>query len=80
MSIPNLKFVWLFIHASILRNPGTCPRPSFRDLVLTLVSNQQLVLSIPQDAIETYQLAGMLGAPLEAGEKIYQDLQYTYVK
>ena len=33
------------------RNPATSPRPSFRDLVLTLVGNQQLVLSIPQDAI-----------------------------
>ena len=62
------------------RNPGTSPRPSFRDLVLTLVGKQQLVLSITQDAIETHQLAGVLGAPLEAGEKMYQDLQYTYVK
>ena len=42
------------------------------------MSNQQLVLSIPQDAIETHQLAGVLGAPLEAGEKMYQDLQYKY--
>ena len=61
------------------RNPATSPRPSFRDLVLTLVGNQQLVLSIPQDTIETHQLAGVLGAPLEAGEKMYQDLQYTFV-
>ena len=43
------------------------------------MGNQQLVLSIPQDAIETHQLAGVLGAPLEAGEKMYQDLQNTYV-
>ena len=43
------------------------------------MGNQQLVLSIPQGAIETHQLAGVLGAPLEAGEKMYQDLQYTYV-
>ena len=43
------------------------------------MGNQQLVLSIPQDTIETHQLAGVLGAPLEAGEKMYQDLQYTFV-
>ena len=61
------------------RNSATSPRPSFRDLILTLVGNQQLVISIPQDAIETHQLAGVLGAPLEAGENMYQDLQYTYV-
>ena len=43
------------------------------------MGNEQLVISIPQDAIETHQLAGVLGAPLEAGEKMYQDLQYTFV-
>ena len=61
------------------RNPGTSPRPSFRELVLTIVGNQQLVLAIPQDSIETHQLAGVLGAPLETGENMYQDLQYIYV-
>ena len=43
------------------------------------MGNQQLVLSIPQDAIQSHQLAGVLGAPVEAGEYMYQDLQYTYV-
>ena len=69
----------LVFYYDYCRNPATSPRPSFRDLVLTLVGNQQLVLSIPQDAIETHQLAGVLGAPLEAGDKMYQDIQNTYV-
>ena len=37
-------------------------------------------MSIPQAAVDTHHLARELGSPLEAGEKMYQDLQFKYVE
>ena len=53
-------------------------RPSFRDLLLALLDDLKVVLSIPQEALDTHSNAGVLGSPLEAGEDMYRDLQYRY--
>ena len=39
---------------------------------------ESMVLAIPEDDLDTHQLAGVLGAPMEAGEKMYRDLQCKY--
>ena len=54
-------------------------RPKFSDLALILVSDRKVVLTIPQEELATHPLAGVLGAPLEAGEGMYLDLQNRYV-
>ena len=54
-------------------------RPKFSDLALILVSDRKVVLAIPQEELTTHPLAGVLGAPLEAGEGMYLDLQNRYV-
>ena len=51
----------------------------FRDVVLTLVGGEKMVLSIPEEDSSTNPLAGVLGAPLEAGENMYSQLQRRYI-
>lgn len=63
-----------------LRNPEKNLRPMFRDIFLTLVENHEEVFLIPQDALHSHQLAGVLGAPEEAGDRMYLDLRRTYEK
>ena len=36
------------------------------------------MLSIPQDALDTHSLAGVLGSPLECGDRMYKELQDRY--
>ena len=54
-------------------------RPSFRDIVLTLVGSEEMVLNIPEEDSSTNPLAGVLGAPLVAGEGMYLELQRRYL-
>ena len=61
------------------RHPETSLRPGFRDIVLTLVGSEQMVLNIPEEDSSSNPLAGVLGAPLEAGENMYTDLQKRYI-
>ena len=61
------------------RHPQAMVRPSFRDIVLTLVGSEEMVLNIPEEDSSTNPLAGVLGAPLEAGDKMYSQLQRRYV-
>ena len=35
-------------------------------------------MAIPQRDLATHPLAGVLGAPLETGERMYMDLQLKY--
>ena len=60
------------------RNPSAGGRPNFRDVLLTLISDQETVLAIPQEDIDTHHLARVLGAPLEAGDRMYLDLKLKY--
>ena len=54
-------------------------RPSFREILLSLIDNPDEVLSIPEEALVTHPLAGVLGSPLEAGENLYHDLRVRYL-
>ena len=38
-----------------------------------------MVLNIPEEDSSTNPLAGVLGAPLEAGENMYTNLQKRYI-
>eukprot|EP00731_Ephydatia_muelleri_P029674 Em0021g197a len=60
-------------------NPETHLRPSFRDIHLRLCQDENTLLRIPNEALLSSPQAGLLGAPLEAGEKMYLDLQKYYV-
>ena len=64
---------------AMCRHPATSTRPKFRDLVLALTGGEADVLSIPQEALDTHQFAGVLGSPLEAGINMYKDLQKKYI-
>ena len=70
-----MTWYW-FLH---YRHPETSQRPSFRDIVLTLVGSEEMVLNIPEEDSSTDPLAGVLGAPLEAGENMYSELQRMYI-
>ncbi|XP_064386577.1 ephrin receptor 1-like isoform X2 [Halichondria panicea] len=60
-------------------HPETELRPAFRDIVLTLVGNKERVLDIPEEDSSTNPLSVVLGAPLEAGENMYSQLQSRYI-
>ena len=61
------------------RNPSPSHRPSFREILLSLLGTPETVLSISREDLETHLLAGVLGSPLESGENMYCDLQNRYV-
>ena len=52
---------------------------AFRDIVLALSGNEKVVLTIPEEDSSTNPLAGVLGAPLKAGENMYSEVQRRYV-
>ena len=60
------------------RHSESSQRPGFRDIVLMLVGSEKMVLSIPEEDSSTNPLAGVLGAPLEAGKNMYSQLQNRY--
>ena len=62
------------------RNPLAADRPEFRQILLSLLDNPDGVLSIPQEDLETHQLAGVLGSVLEAGENMYCGLRDRYLE
>lgn len=68
-----------FASLNLIRHPQTMMRPSFREVMLTLVDSEGKVLSIPEEDSSTHPLAGVLGAHLEAGENMYQGLQRRYL-
>ena len=77
--MPTLKLDnRLTLSVSMYRNPTTEERPTFRELLFPLISNQETAMVVPQEDLATHQLAGVLGAPLEAGVGMYKDLQLKY--
>ncbi len=60
------------------RHPENSQRPAFRDVVLSLARGEEMILNIPEEDSSTNPLAGVLGAPLEAGENMYSQLQSRY--
>ena len=60
------------------RNPVAHLRTPFKALIFELLETETKILHIPEEAIATHKLACVLGGPLEAGEKMYLDLQSKY--
>ena len=65
-------------YQSIARNPEAHNRPGFKDVYTLLSSHESDVLVVPNEALLSHPQAGHLGAPLEAGEGLYLDLQKIY--
>eukprot|EP00731_Ephydatia_muelleri_P029679 Em0021g202a len=59
-------------------NPEAHNRPGFKDVYTLLSSHESDVLVVPNEALLSHPQAGHLGAPLEAGEGLYLDLQKIY--
>ena len=62
----------------ISRNPDHHSRPTFEDLARELYRDSEALLSWSQQDKETSSKASVLGAPLEKGKHLYQDLQNKY--
>ena len=78
--VNHLLTVMLNLATSIFhRNPAADQRPKFRELLLSLLGKDD-VLAVPQKALDTHPLAGVLGSPLEAGEGMYLDLKLMFEK
>ena len=56
------------------RNPDSSCRPMARKLFAALMDSEDAVLNV----LEEGRVASTLGAPLEAGENMYRDLQEVY--
>ena len=62
------------------RHPNSSDRPKFREMVLTLIGEEDEVLYIPPEALSTHMMAGALGSPLDTGMDMYPELEMTYIK
>ena len=58
------------------RNSDKCACPQFGEIVESLSRPEDELLSIPE---EVKGQASLLGAPLEAGQDLYTELQNTYI-
>ncbi len=61
------------------RHPDAVCRPSFQDIVTALHANDKYVLEVPPEDAMSHSEAGRLGAPIECGTAMYQDLCNQYV-
>ena len=64
----------------IRRAKDPSSRPEFRGVLLSLLENKGLVLKIPLEDMSSHPLAGVLGAPLVAGHKMYTTAQNRYAQ
>ena len=63
----------------LCRHPVSSARPKYQAILTSLLEDPKKVLHIPQIDASSHSLACILGSPLEAGLKMYPDLQITYV-
>ena len=62
------------------RNPEPESRPTFPDILTVLQRPDfKLLTWTAEDVVAYTEEARTLGAPLEAGEELYTDIQRTYV-
>lgn len=54
-------------------------RPKYQAILTSLLEDPKKVLHIPQEDASSHSTACLLGTSLEAGVKMYPDLQVTYV-
>ena len=62
----------------LYRHPNPRDRPSFHDIMLNLLQNDQTIFDIPETDLSSHPQSGILGATLKAGEMMYKDLQEKY--
>ena len=62
----------------IVRYPVANERPSFHDVMVSLLQPNQTILKVPESALSSHSQAGTLGGPLKAGEKMYPEIQHAY--
>ena len=62
-----------------IRCPDHNARPSFKDINMSFSQDQAFVLHVPEEAASTHPQAAVLGAPLEAGENMYIELQKSFM-
>ena len=60
------------------RHPVAVERPSFHDVMVSLLQPNQIILKIPKSALASHPQAGTLGGSLKAGEKMYPELKNIY--
>ena len=60
------------------RNPEATERPEFTKLMTAFLSNPSLLLKWAAKDLSVSPQASMLGAPLEEGRHLYQNLQFKY--
>ena len=60
------------------RHPDPSSRPTASDTVLALMESEEAVLKVPEEDAAICKMAGILGAPLEAGQGMYPKLQEIY--
>ena len=62
----------------IIRHPVANERPSFHDVMVSLLQPNQTILKIPESALSSHPQAASLGGNLKAGEKMYPETQHAY--
>ena len=61
-------------------HPNPFSRPCFKDIINTLLRDEERVLQIPIRDASTHESAIILGANLKAGMYMYSDLQQKYTR
>ena len=61
-------------------HPNPFSRPCFKDIINTLLRDEERVLQIPVRDASTHESAIILGANLKAGAYMYSDLQQRYTR
>lgn len=85
--LANKKTLAIFIYTvatsfcfNAYRHPNSSSRPSFQDILAALRVDEEKVLEIPADAAQSHPKADTLGAPIEAGAGMYQDICKKYCR
>ena len=60
------------------RHPVADERPSFHDVMVSLLQPNKIIMKIPESALSSHPQAGSLGGTLKAGENMYPEMQCTY--
>ena len=66
-------------HELPCRHPHHAKRPDFEDVLSSLLDDEQTVLDVPSEDASTHEQASHLGAELQAGHKMYCQLQAVYI-
>ena len=74
----NVQILLNVTHPLSVRNPEATERPKFTKLMTAFLSNPSLLLKWTAKDLSVSLQASMLGAPLEEGRDLYQNLQFEY--